>query len=227
MFSITVIHPSRNRPQQAEATIKKWLGSASNRSQIEYILSVDKSDKDLQLYRAIGKRNGTYVLTSKNKSAIEAINNAAKVSTGNLIVVVSDDFSCELGWDEKLLKEVEGREDFYLKTKDGIQDFIITLPILDRKCYERFGYVYSNHGYKHLWVDTEMAAVAHMTGRTIYSDLFFEHCHYSVNKSKKDSINIKNDKTWDQGKRLFQKRKSINFGLKPEEIVNPFPKQLE
>lgn len=226
MFNITVIHPSRNRPQQAEATIKKWLGSASNKSQIEYILSVDKTDHDLQLYRTIGKRNGTYVLTSKNKSAIEAINNAAKVSTANIIVVVSDDFNCPDNWDEKLLKEVEGKEDFFLKTKDGIQDFIITLPILDRKCYERFGYIYQPD-FRHLWVDTEMAAVGHMTGRTIYSDLFFEHCHYSVNKSKKDSINLKNDRTWNQGKRLFYQRKSINFGLKPEEIVNTFPKQLE
>jgi hypothetical protein len=226
MFKISLIHPSRNRPKQAEATINKWLSSAYDKTQIEYILSVDKNDNDLSRYREIGKQNGTYVLTSRNKSAIEAINNAAKVSTSNLIVVVSDDFDCPEHWDEKLLKEVEGKEDFYLKTKDGIQDFIITMPVLDRKCYERFGYVYFE-GYSHLFCDTEMAAVGHMTGRTIYSDLFFEHCHYSVKKSKKDAINLKNDKTWGQGKRLFYKRKSINFGLKPEEIVNPFPKQLE
>lgn len=226
MYKISIIHPSRNRPSQAAATISKWLLNAEDRSQIEYILSVDTDDKTLRKYKEIAKVHGLRILTNSNKTAIAAINYGAHYSTGNLIIVVSDDFDCEKGWDTALLKETEGKEDFYLKTQDGIQPFIITLPILDRKCYEHFGYVYEN-SYKHLWCDTEMAAVGHMTGRTIYSDLFFEHNHYTVKKSKKDMINKKNDSTWQQGKKMFYARKEKNFYLKPEEIVNPFPAQLQ
>jgi hypothetical protein len=226
MFKISIIHPSRNRPKQAEQAIKEWLGNTINKNQIEYILSVDKNDKDLNAYKSIGIRNGIYVSINKNKSAIEAINKAAKVSTANLIIVVSDDFSCETGWDEKILNNLDGNDDFFCKTKDGLQDFIITLPILDRKCYDSFGYIY-HPGYEHLFCDTEMAAVSHMTNRTVYSDLIFTHNHYSTKKTKKDLVNVKNDKTWKQGKKLFYERKAINFGLKPEEIINPFPKELE
>lgn len=226
MYKISILHPSRNRPKQADQTIKEWLGKATNRNQIEYILSVDKNDKDLNTYKSIGVKNGIYVSINRNKSAIEAINKSAKVSTANIIMVVSDDFSCEQGWDENLLSDLEGKEDFFCKTKDGLQDFIITLPILDRKCYERFGYVYEN-GYEHLFCDTEMAAVAHMTNRTVYSDLVFPHNHYSTKKTKKDQVNVKNDRTWKQGKKLFYERKAINFGLTAEEIINPFPKELE
>jgi len=211
-YNISIIHPSRNRPEQAEETIKLWLGNAKDSSQIEYILSIDHNDKDLKRYKAISDRNGTKTHIAMNKSAIEAINRAAKKSQGNLIIVVSDDFKSEEAWDEKLLKELEGKEDFIVKTQDGIQEWIITLPILDRKYYERFGYVYFP-GYSHLWSDTEMTSVADLTGRKITSQLFFEHEHYSTGKSKKDAINAKNDSTWHQGKKLYNNRKKINFGL--------------
>lgn len=211
-FKITILHPSRNRPRQADKTIKEWLRNAKDQSQIEYILSVDKDDKDLPAYKQLAIHNGTYCAVNKNKSAIEAINRSAEVSTSNIIIVVSDDFGCFPNWDEALLKEVEGKEDFILKTQDGIQDWIITLPIMDRVYYNRFGYIY-NPEYRHLWSDTEMTKVGDILGKTIKSDLFFEHRHYTVGKSRKDLINVKNDKSWNQGKELYNERSRINFGL--------------
>lgn len=208
----SIIHPSRSRPEQAEATIKLWLENAKDKSNIEYLLSVDHNDKDLKRYKAVAERNGIKTHIAMNLSAIEAINRAARKAQGNIFIVVSDDFLCEEGWDEKLIKELEGKEDFIVKTQDGIQDWIITLPILDRKYYERFGYVYYP-GYQHLFCDTEMTAVADLTGRKITSQLLFEHQHYSTGKTKKDAINAKNDATWGQGKKLYNNRKKINFGI--------------
>lgn len=211
-YKITIIHPSRSRPEQAESTIKLWLDNAKDKSQIQYLLSIDHNDKDLKRYTAIAQRNGISTHIAMNKSAIEAINRAARKSQGNLLIVVSDDFGCFEDWDIKILKELEGKKDFIVKTQDGIQDWIITLPILDRKYYDRFGYVYFP-GYQHLFCDTEMTAVADLTGRKIVSQLFFEHQHYSTGKSKKDAVNAKNDATWNQGKKLYNQRKAINFGL--------------
>lgn len=211
-YKISIIHPSRSRPQQAESTIKLWLENATDSSQIEYILSIDHDDKHLKTYKAIADKYGIKTHVALNKSAIEAINRAAKKSNGNLLVVVSDDFLCPAGWDNSLLAELEDNEDFIVKTQDGIQDWIITMPILDRKYYERFGYVYFP-GYKHLFCDTEMTSVADILDRKITSDLFFEHQHYSTGKCKKDLINVRNDKTWKQGERLYNSRKSIKFRL--------------
>ena len=210
---ISIIHPSRNRPKQCAETVEKWLSRAFNKQDIQYIISVDKDDRDLNRYKRVGIKNGTHVLTSRNKSAIEAINNAAKVSTGNLIITVSDDFNePPLHWDVSLLMALEGKKDFIVKTQDGIQDWIITLPILDRDYYNRFGYVYFPE-YKHLFCDTEMTSVADILARKITLDINIPHNHYSVYKSKKDAINVKNNKTWDQGEKLYNYRKSINFGL--------------
>lgn len=209
---ISLIHPSRSRPQQANATIRNWLAKSNDQSSIEYILSIDRSDPHLSRYKAIGIENGIYVATNNNKSAIEAINKAAKVSTANMIVVCSDDFDAPHHWDLKLLEALEGKEDYIVKTKDGIQPTLITLPILDRSYYNRFGYIYEP-GYFHLFSDQEFTAVGHLLGKVVTLDLEFPHLHYSTGKSKKDSLNVKNDKTWGQGKKHFNNRLKTNFGI--------------
>lgn len=210
---ITIIHPSKSRPKQAEVTIKEWLGKAKGKNNIEYILSCDDNDAFLSSYKDISEESGISIHINKNKSAIEAINRSAEKSKGNLLIVLSDDFNeVPLHWDEDLLKHLDGKEDFLVKTKDGIQNTLITLPILDRKYYERFGYVYPPN-YVHLWADTEMTVVGHYLGRVIDVPMLFSHNHYSTGKSKKDAINIKNDKTHEIGKLTFNTRKKRNFDI--------------
>lgn len=227
MKMITCIHPSRSRPDLAKSTAKKWIDRAGIR--VEYILSVDVDDPYVYDYSGMFTDNiDVSVIVNLNKSAIQAINVAAKKANGDLLVVVSDDFDCPENWAIKLIEGLSlsladdwTDDDFIVKTKDGMQPTIITLPILSRKYYERFGYVYFE-GYNHLFCDTEMTAVAHMTGKVINSDLMFRHNHYLTGAMKKDDINIKNDSTWKQGENLFNERKAINFGLKDEDIVKPY-----
>lgn len=207
-MKISLIHPSRSRPKQAYSAYYEWINNSDRK--FEYILSIDKSDPLLDEYLNIFPRKS--ILVSDNKSAIEAINNAAKLSTGDLIIVMSDDFSCEPNWDTNITEELLGKSDFLVKTIDGIQDTLITLPILDRKYYKRFGYIYFP-GYIHLWCDTEMTTVGHFLGKVINSNLRFHHNHYTAGLSEKDEVNIKNDATNEQGDKLFNERLKTNFGI--------------
>lgn len=209
---ISIIHPSRGRPLEADKTIVHWMGNCLFSDKIEYVLSVDIDDRFINNYKRIAKKNGIKILINNNKSAIAAINYAAHYTKGSIIIVASDDFGCEQDWDLDLLKALEGKEDYLVKTKDGIQPTLITLPIMDRTYYNRFGYIY-HPDYKHMFSDQEMTTVGHFLGKVITLDLLFEHHHYSTGKSKKDLVNIKNDKTWNQGKRMFNARLSINFGI--------------
>jgi hypothetical protein len=172
---------------------------------IEYLFSFDCDDDTIP--KSV---NG---LMLPNKSAIEAINNAVKFVSGDLIIVVSDDFSePPKGWDRMLLNQLEGCSDFIVKTQDGIQKTLITLPIMDREYYNRFGYIYYPE-YQHLFADTEMTVVGHMLGKVINSNILIPHYHYSTGMTQKDAINEKNDATNAQGEALFNKRKEINFGI--------------
>lgn len=204
-MKISIIHPSRSRPKQALATMAKWRKNADN--PMEYIFSLDLDDPFRKQY------SGARMLLNNNTSAIAAINFAAHYATGDLLIVVSDDFDCLPHWDTRLLEAIGDRTDFLVKTPDGIQKTLITLPIMDRKYYERFGYVYYP-GYKHMFCDQEMTAVGMMMGKVINVDVLFEHLHHSVGKSRKDAINIKANRTWEQGKKLFHQRLKDNFGIK-------------
>lgn len=213
---ISVIHPSRGRWGQAEKTAYKWARSAD--TEIEYLLVVEPDQRVFYtpcLMELHGKMDGCQMLfENNNESAIEAINYGASQATGNIIVVISDDFDCPPHWDTLLLEATENKTDFCAKTSDGHQDWLITLPIMDRKYYERFGYVY-NPDYKHMFADLEMTSVAWMLGRYIELPLTFKHNHYSLTGQQPDAINRKNNATWGQGQMLFKKRLSKNFGIDP------------
>lgn len=217
---ISLIHPSRQRPDIAIQTAVTWLNRLYDKGSVEYLLSVDKSDPTLKDYARNFKDER--ILVNDNKSAIEAINYAATIATGNIFVVMSDDFDCPKHWDKLLLDALEGKEDYIVKTPDACQPWIITLPILDRKYYDRFGYIY-NPAYAHMFVDTEMTHVANLLGRVIDVPVLFQHRHYTqVGGQPKDEVNVKNDSTWYQGEAIYLEGLKNNFGIKdPKEIKLP------
>lgn len=210
-MKITILHPTRGRYQMCCSTIKKWMDRADDIANIEYILSTDKDDfcyEGAAFAHLPVKR-----VNAVNSNAVQAINRAASLSTGDILIVVSDDTDCPEHWDTLLLKELEGKSDFCAKTNDGLQPTLITMPVMDRIHYEKYGYVYFR-GYFHMFCDQELTAVAIMTGTYIKLDLKFEHLHYSTGKTLKDGLNARNDSTWKQGENLFNERLKTNFGIK-------------
>jgi hypothetical protein len=201
---ISLIHPSRGRAQRAFDAAKNWITKAGQ--DVEYILSLDLDDP-IRYLNPFGK-----TIINNNRSAVDAINNAAKISTGQILVVMSDDFDCPMDWAVKIIEEANGRKDWIMKTQDGTQGWIITLPVMDRTYYNRFGYIYYPE-YRHMFCDTELTAVADLTSRKISSPLVFKHNHYSVTGTDRDDVSVRADKTWEQGERLFIERYKVNFGL--------------
>lgn len=214
-MKISIIHPTRNRELMAFATMLKWLSNADKALEIEYTVSVDTDDVnnyDIGWINCVVTRNN-------NKSAIEAINNAAKIAAGDILIVVSDDTDCPEHWDTLLLEALAGKSDYCAKTNDGLQPTLITMPIMDRVYYERYGYIY-HPDYAHMFCDQELTSVAIMTGKYIKLPLLFPHLHYSAGLSQKDELNSRNDATWHQGQTLFNERMAKNFGI--EKPVVPY-----
>jgi len=197
MTKISIIHPSRSRPFKSVDTVDKWLNSASFDTNLELIVSLDEDDTTIPQYKQSYYSDATFLI-NKNRSCVDAINNAAKKATGDILIVVSDDTDCPHEWDLALLKEVEGKTDWILKTKDGIQNWIITAPIMDRAYYNRTGYIY-HPDFEHMFCDTYMSAVADITGRKITSNLEFKH----LNDTIKDDLRNKTNGTWKQGEETF------------------------
>lgn len=233
-MKFSIIHASYGRSGIAKQTFNKWQRTASKK--FEYILSFDEGDPHFLQYKAWTMEpvwshcnppnNKMSYCINKTNTSVAAINNAAKQCTGDIIIVISDDFEPIPNWDLEILKVVEGKQDWILKTQDGTQPWIITLPIMDRKYYERFGYVY-NPAYSHLFCDSEMTHVSDLLGRKITSNLQFTHRHYStIGGIEKDNTSIKCDKTWDSGKKIYLNNFKNNFGLENVNVWN-LPKEAQ
>lgn len=211
---ISLIHPSRSRVEKSKATTSKWLANAG--CDVELIVSVDNSDPQLPQY--LDAHN--LVIVNNNRSAVDAINNGAKEAKGDILIVVSDDSDCPRNWGQKIIEATRNRKDWILKVNDGIQRWIITMPIMDRAYYNRFGYIY-HPDYKHMFCDTEITHVADLLKKKITrEDLHFPHRHYSVTREKKDEVTLKADATWNQGKQLYLQRVRESFGLKGVDVMN-------
>lgn len=211
-MKILIVHPSRNRANLAARTAHKWLTSAANPDNIRYVLSLDTDESQLSEYYDYTKGMAVNIITNPNKTAIEAINKAVS-GDWDLLIAVSDDFNQPpFHWDLALTEALKGKSDYIVKTDDGAQPWIITLPIMDRVYYERFEYVYYPE-FLHLFCDTEMTHVADLLGRKITLPIRIPHNHYTTGLNRKDAVNDKNDATWKQGEALYLERMKNNFGL--------------
>lgn len=210
---ISIVHPSRSRPEKAFSVFIHWTGTAHEK--IEYILSIDSDDPELNQYLNLFENNqwdDVSILISDNSCCVQAVNAGAKKTTGDIIVVVSDDFKAFPNWDIKLKEAFKGDTDVVLKTDDGIQRYIVTLPILDRAYYERVGFVY-HPDFRHMFADTYMTHRADAEGKLLFRpDLLFKHEHYSTKATKKDALNERNDKTWEQGEEVYLREVRNGFG---------------
>lgn len=209
---ISIIHPSRSRANKSLETLTHWKESAAFKNKLEIIISVDDDDPQLKYYQENASILNAVLVVGKNNCAVQAINRGAEHSKGRILIVVSDDTDCPKYWDSMILAETVMQSDFIVKFQDGIQDWIITMPVMDRVYYNRFGYIYYPE-YKHMFCDTELTAVAELTGRLIKSDFLFRHNHYSVGGIEKDSVSEKADATWTEGERVFVERSFMNFGI--------------
>jgi len=211
-MKVSILHPCRHRVEKSWFCMSEWILRAG--VDVEAIISIDSSDprKDefLKIYE------GFNIIVNDNNNAVQAVNQAAKVATGDVMVVVSDDFTCPSDWGTAIERVTKGHKDWVLKVYDGTQEWLITLPILDRTYYERFGYIYPEV-YEHMFADTEFTHVADMLGKIIIrNDLRFEHKHYSTlprNKRVLDEVTIKADATFEPGKKIYLERVKNNFGL--------------
>lgn len=203
MFSL--LHPSRSRPKKSRATIKKWIDNAQTMD-FEVIVSCDYDDPDTAAYDGNYNFPNTRQIWMHNKSAVQAINNAAKISTGNILIVVSDDTDCPMYWDKILRDAIAGHEDFVMKVHDGLQKRIITMPIMDRIYYKRDNFIY-DPDFRHSWADTYLTELAHFRKRVINRlDINFKHLHPDVTHEEKDDLYLRNDKTHDADRYIYQNK---------------------
>jgi hypothetical protein len=229
---ISLIHPSRSRPDKSFANSKEWIEKAG--CDVELIVSCDYSDEARDTYckyysffpfapiipqeclKLVGQ--GRSLLFANNSSVVEATNRAAKEAKGDILVYLSDDFKCPDQWGIKIQETLKFYKEsvWLLKVDDCLQQFqvpVLTIPIMSRGLYEKLGYFW-HPGYKSMFVDEDLYWTCKKLDCMILApELKFPHEHCSIGKAEHDETYKRSEKNWDSGKAFFAQRKAANFPL--------------
>ena len=220
MIRFSLLHPSRERQEMAARAIGEWLGNASGTHAYEYLLSIDHDD-DAEGYGRLADRHRVRLLVGRNRSVVDAANAAARAATGEVLIVVSDDFGCPRHWDAALADVLGSRRDVAVLVHDGIEGRILTLPIVGRGLYAELGWLY-HPGYVSMFCDDDLTQAAAVRGKLVDArHLVFPHRHYSTGQGTIDATYARENSNhaWWQGWRTFEKRRLEAFGLRPRTAV--------
>jgi hypothetical protein len=233
MRSINLIAASKGRPERMLSVLLNWINNASDKNRISIIISIDDNDEHINNYQDIlndiyllhGIR--TKLLINDNKNTVEAINRCKAEIDSDLIFLISDDTDCFPKWDNAVEKVIKNWDiPFVVKTDDGINPELITMPIFSKSYLDSKEYIYYPE-YEHMFCDTELTCVTHIENVIIFAnELKFKHLHYSQGYHEKDMTDEKNQSTFYTGMEIFKRRLKNNFGINSSNINGKIPKDI-
>lgn len=213
--------PTKGRLNQFLNVLRKYKNLSSTNN-VRYLITLDNDDSDKEFLIEVLTGEYKDILTfvcGESKSKVDAINRDLDTNMDWDILMLSSDDMVPLvvGFDDIIINkmaEYYPDTDGVLFFNDGFKkDKLNTLPILGKKYYERFGYIY-NPEYKSLWADNEFTEVANILGKQKYFDnVIIRHEHPDYGFSKRDFIHNENLKNDSVDKEVYNKRKKNNFYL--------------
>ena len=189
---ILLKYPTRQRPAKFMANLTNYISKSSGKHDILVLVTMDKDDVLMNnsliqkfFAQSLTKRfpnkfseNGFEVRTSYGPSLgkINAINRDIPSESWDIVISTADDMEpVDDEWDDIIVRDMvrefpnlDGalnyNNDPRLEVK-GPQGFhtLITLPVIGRKLYDRFGYIY-HPDYKSEWCDNEQTEVFEALG---------------------------------------------------------------
>jgi hypothetical protein len=180
---IILKYPTRHRPIKFMNNLNAYLDKASGKHKITVVITMDIDDSSmnnnpLRYYMTNKIKNGFDVAFSYGNSEgkIAAINRGVPTTDWDIIISTADDMEPVVqGWDDIIVQDMmrefpdlDGalnyNNDPRLEAK-GAEGFktLITLPVIGRKLYDRFGYIY-HPSYKSEWCDNEQTEVFEKLG---------------------------------------------------------------
>ena len=223
---------TRQRPGKFMKNLDAYLSMASGKHRITVVVSMDKDDLlcNNQHFRKFldNKKSETVeVIYSYGESLgkIAAINRDIPATPWDILISTADDMEpAEQGWDDIIVQDMirefpnmDGalnyNDDPRLVEKDAEgYKTLITLPVIGRKLYDRFGYIY-HPDYKSESCDdeqtivfTRLSVLKHIDSRPIFHN--FKPWH--------DELMIRNmhvGQTIDRKKFLERQEKNFDMGV--------------
>lgn len=178
MQHIILKYPTRHRPIKFMNNLNAYLDKASGKHKITVVVTMDIDDSSMnnnpmRYYMTNKIKDDVNIVFSYGNSEgkIAAINREVPTTDWDIIMSTADDMEpVEQGWDDIIVQDMmrefpnlngalNYNNDPRLEAK-GAEGYktLITLPVIGRKLYDRFGYIY-HPAYKSEWCDNEQTEV--------------------------------------------------------------------
>lgn len=186
-----------------------------------YIVLAKLDENDPSNYEPIKEYPYCIIVSGYSKSKVHAINRGIIPDGWDILINMSDDIRWTVkGFDDIIREDIE--DDIFLHYPEPFADSqcakqhkppISVLSIMDKKYYDRFGYVYHND-YTSLWCDEEATEVARRLGRHKWvGKMIFSHDHPQAGKAAMDMQYRVTESFYSNDKRVYNKRKAMGFPL--------------
>lgn len=205
--------PTRGRPALALEALAAYRNKAGCAVQIEVV--IDSDDETMQSAEVLQRLHALECTVTSEfyLSKIEAVN-GGRVKEWDVLLLASDDMVPVA--DDYALRVLAAMEQHWphldgaLYFDDGFQGRgLCTLPIIGRRLYNQFGYVYHPH-YKSLFCDLEQTELWTQLGRLTYVDeKIIEHRHHIWGKAEIDATYERNDALEGVDKETYERRKAL------------------
>jgi SAM-dependent methyltransferase len=161
-----------------------WLRSANNPDAIEHIFGIDADDASSFMLTTT-----RHVVSWPNEGPVGAWNAAAKASSGQVLVQLSDDWEPFQGWDTAILEAIgDTSKPAVLAVNDGHRtDDLLCMAILTRARYKQQGHMFHPEFFS-MFSDNWFSHCAVCDGVLIDArdKITFEHKHPAFGKAEMD-----------------------------------------
>lgn len=227
--------PTRSRPKKFFKVLDRYYRFLSGKVPYHFVVSCDIDDTSMNTPSVRNKFKTYSHLTvhySESKGKVEAVNrDVDKHLDFDVLLVASDDMIPQIkGFDRIIMRDMLKNYpdlDGTLNYHDGfVGDELNTIPLMGRKYYERFGYVY-HPIYISVCCDLEFTLAAKALNKQFCSQQVILKHEHPANGYATDTLYKRNE-----SKELFvhdmwalYKRASLNYSIPskdlPEDIVLP------
>lgn len=184
-MKILIKFPTKGRPLRFLQTLSIYHSMIRDKD-TKILISCDNDDLSMKqegITEAIKDiHKNSEIKFGDNKNKVEAINADIAGQEFDILLLASDDMiPVTPGYDviiKEKMEELYPDRDGVVWFNDGYQaSNLNTLPIVGKKYYERFGYIY-HPSYVSLWCDLEFTTVANTLGKQTYIDsMIIQHQH--------------------------------------------------
>jgi hypothetical protein len=223
-YKILVKFPTRSREKRFKEVFEKLIKYRGDKENTFFLIDTDIDDEVMnneKMSKYISSFNlgsNLDVIEDYSKNKIHAVNRDLDIyyKPWDIVILMSDDMTpIKEGYDNIIRQAMYDNfpdTDGIVFFPDGFTE-MNTLPIIGRKYYDRFDYIY-HPDYFSFFCDNHLHIVADLLGKhKRINEILFRHDHPLWTGEGYDKLYEKNQLDWDHDEKVFNNFAKINFEL--------------